>query len=54
MSDEAVAAAAKKHLLREWSYVQLGEEVKTGLCARKALMSVSFPLGKSGPASSAK
>ncbi len=52
-SDEEVAAATKKHLLRERSYAQLSEEVKKGL--RKEGIDVSFfPAGKNGPASSPK
>lgn len=52
-SDEAVAAATKKHLLRDRSYAQLSEEVKKGL--RKEGIDVSFfPPGKNGPVSSAK
>lgn len=52
-NDEAVAAATKKHLLRDRSYAQLSEEVKKGL--RKEGIDVSFfPPGKNGPVSSAK
>lgn len=51
--EEAVAAATKKHLLRERSYAQLSEEVKKGL--RKEGVDVTFfPPGKNGPATSAK
>ncbi len=51
--DEAVAAATKKHLLRDRSYAQLSEEVKKGL--RKEGIDVSFfPPGKNGTASSVK
>lgn len=52
-SDEAVAAATKKHLLRERSYAQLSEEVKKGL--RKEGVDVTFfPAGKNGAATSTK
>ena len=50
---EAVAAATKKHLLRERSYAQLSEEVKKGL--RKEGVDVTFfPAGKNGAGTSAK
>jgi hypothetical protein len=50
---EAVAAATKKHLLRERSYAQLSEEVKKGL--RKEGVDVTFfPAGKNGAATSTK
>ena len=51
--EEAVAAATKKHLLRERSYAQLSEEVKKGL--RKEGIDVTFfPAGKNGATTSTK
>ena len=52
-SDEVVADATKKHLLRERSYAQISEEVKKGL--RKEGIDVTFfPPGKNGAATSSK
>lgn len=50
-SNEEEQAAVKKHLMRERTYTQLGEDVKKAL--RKEGIDISFfPPGKNGPATS--
>jgi hypothetical protein len=50
-SNEEEQAAVKKHLMRERTYAQLGEDVKKAL--RKEGIDISFfPSGKNGPATS--
>ena len=50
-SNEEEQAAVKKHLMRERTYAQLGEDVKKAL--RKEGIDISFfPPGKNGPATS--